>query len=267
MAAPEGERYPESRREAGSASWTTAPVETVGTGLPEGQERSRRIPPRRPGAAVESARHRILEGTSTALLPPCRSGPRAATFEASVSLSPASCAGSGDGRTLDRCLWRPVDRSGRFRWVPERRLRARVGRQDRRPRVLTTDRGSDISVGATISGAAGRQQAAQDLQCAGRRGSWHADLRCDAERTACRLTNRAVALDVLDGAAPNSPPLQGRAFPVEGCTTIAWAQRKRRSRPRTHLRCAPIEAVGSKFQLFIEYPPAFGEQAWETTCP
>lgn len=129
-----------------------------------------------------------------------------------------------------------------------------------------TDRGSDISVGATVSEPPDVSklhktfsvlvaEEAGTLTYAATRSGQHVV-----------LTNRAVALDVLDGAAPNSPPLQGRAFPVEGCTTIAWAQRVDLDPERTYT-LRTNEAVGSKFQLFIEYPPAFGERAWETTCP
>jgi hypothetical protein len=77
------------------------------------------------------------------------------------------------------------------------------------------------------------------------------------------VTDREARLQVFDEDAP--APLGGEPFEVSGCETIARAVLADLAVGRAY-RFVAEEPPGTKFNLFIEYPPAFGVEAWEQEC-
>jgi hypothetical protein len=77
------------------------------------------------------------------------------------------------------------------------------------------------------------------------------------------LTDRVVAFDVVKQGAGQR--LQGEPFPVANCKTIARSVRAQLVVDETY-EIRLREPANTEFKLFIEYPPAFGSKAWESSC-
>lgn len=77
------------------------------------------------------------------------------------------------------------------------------------------------------------------------------------------LTNREVALTLIESGT--AEPISGPSFDVQGCSSITRSRTVNLvAGQRYQLRID--EPEGSEFELFVEYPPAFGAKAWKRPC-